>query len=365
MKWALQLPLSGNNSQEEVHYHDGARGVVYCPKGLVNASLPRHNWKGQAWRYHSNIMSYRPNGDIRYKSLSSIKPESEEDFWHIIQSCRGAGITPPSSFSDIFRKICNLPRAFLSENFLLKRESYGGWQDNFVKGVCRGKVYHYDLCSAYRWAACRGLPDPRSVYPVRNSKDSWTVFYGSVKNPPAYATDRVQLWTREEVETCKLEINQFIMGYGYSEVIDLQDVFKQVEQFFPYCFKRISRAFWGRWNTREPLDQVSWKDGKMKITKKDNFSFNPVWSRLITSRVKLRLLEMIYQAQAVHVFVDSLLCYEPIPTGEDVGDWVLKGEYDGVRVWGPGIWGVGDKLVKHCGMTEQQARKIDFTNEFL
>ena len=359
-KWELQLPPS--REPEQIFFERGESGVVYCRRGEINAALPRHAWRGQAWKFHRSITSYRPDQSIRYKSLASLKPESEEDFWHIMNSCRNANITPPSSFADIFFKVCPTPRPLLSETFLLKRESYGGWQENVVKGVCRGRIYHYDIRSAYRWAACQGLPDPRSVYPVRRPDDSWFVFYGTVKNPPLYATEKPQLWTREEVEQCRLEIDQFRIGYGYERFLDLTPAFQQIECRFPYCFKRISRAFWGRWNTRQSVEQVSWVDGKPKITRRANFIFNPVWARVITSRVKLRIQKIMVDAQTVHIFVDSILCYEQVPTGEAVGDWVLKGEYDGVRVWGPGIWGIGDKLVKHCGMTERQA--LTFRSDF-
>lgn len=91
-------------------------------------------------------------------------------------------------------------------------------------------------------------------------------------------------------------------------------------------WKLAARSFWGRWAQVVPLTcHANGKSWKLP-----NRSLNIPWAHVILARVRMRLFEV--SARAVHVFTDSVITDVRLPTGENVGDWRLEKEYNGVVI---------------------------------
>lgn len=328
-------------------------GTAYIKPLEFEKKIEAWGKRGRAWKYRKQFTTYMPNRDLSYKNLIRLGPDSEEDFWHIMGSCRNAGVKPPSSFNDIFLSLYSglFPRITPIAPF--RGEAFGGWQAVIRRGEYKGKVYHYDLNKAYRWAAEQGLPRLHSYRVIKDYSWSPAVYKVVLRaNVLPYAPwPGEHMITSEERDRLDIKPEAVLYGVGFrDEWINLQPIFKKIEESFPYCKDRISRAFWGAWNTEEGVVQISWgPEGKPRVIK--NPRYNPIWAAFITSRVKLRLLE--YLSHTLHVFVDSILSTEEIPTGERVGEFRLKGVHEkGIWIKSPGFWGEGNFAIKHAGLRE-------------
>jgi len=302
--------------------------------------------------------TYRPAGGLVYKSLEGLGPIDEADFWHIMQSNYRVGLKPPSSFGAIFHQVCKMrwPRKSLIAPF--RPFQAGAWSMALEKGDFKEKMYHYDLCSAYRWSACEGLPNLKSGKRVDDLDADKSIFLVrfSPGNRPPWFTEDEGLLTSEEIMALKIR-PALLFGVRFRDWLGLAGVFEQVQKCFPWCYKRISRAFWGRWNGETEVQQHGWKHGH-RVRQLPNPLHNPIWSHFITSRVKLRLLETVKQAGGVHVQVDAVLCRDPLPTSDAPGGWQLKQEYArGLWVNQTGQWGTGNLVVKRMGLTEREAEQ--------
>jgi hypothetical protein len=234
----------------------------------------------------------------------------------------------------------------------------GGWSAALATGTFHEKMYHYDLVSAYRWAACQGLPilkTAKRVYDLDADQSIFLVEFDD-KNRPPYLDHVTGMLTSEEMKLLPIK-PRLLFGVRFVHWWDLSGIFAEITRRFPWCFKRISRAFWGRWNGEAPVKQHGWKQGH-RVRELPNPLHNPIWAHFITSRVKLRLLEVIRNAGAVHVQIDGVLCREPLPVSHEVGGWQLKEEYGrGLWVHGTGVWGSGDLIIKRMGLNAREAEQ--------
>jgi len=162
--------------------------------------------------------------------------------------------------------------------------------------------------------------------------------------------------TSEERDSLGLEQIRgitILRGVGFSKELDLQPTFDRLDQTFPpWIVSRVSRAFWGLWNTSAAPEVVSWKRGALSFLRPGtrmmkNPWANPIWSAFITSRVKLRI--NLHRARVLHCFVDSVHTTEELPTGPEPGDWRLVGTFDRFWVRAPGQWGDGEYTLKWSG----------------
>lgn len=178
---------------------------------------------------------------------------------------------------------------------------------------------------------------------------------GASERPPWFKDD-VGLVTSEELAALNIR-PRLLFGVQFRDWFDLTSMFTTIQECFPWCYKRISRAFWGRWNGGEDLTQHGWSDGH-KVRCMPNPLHNPVWSHFITSRVKLRLLEAVKTVGAVHVQVDAVLCRDPLPVSAEPGGWKLVEEFKhGLWIQRTGAWGFGKMIVKRMGMNEHEAEQ--------
>lgn len=320
--------------------------------------IKKHGYTGQAWQFRQMWKTYRPAGGMIYRSLEGLNPVDEQDFWHIMQSNYGTGLTPPSSFGSIFHRLCRLQWPRLSVVAPFREYASGPWAKALTEGTFQEKIYHYDLNSAYRWAACQGLPSlsgAKRIYDIE-ADNSLFVVECVPGEGPTYFKGTVGLLSSEEVKALKVH-PKLLFGVQFKRWLDITPVFRVIEQRFPWCFKRIGRAFWGRWNGETDVQQHGWKNGH-KVRQLPNPLHNPIWAHFITSRVKLRLLEAVKSVGVVHVQVDAVLCRDPLPVSAEVGGWKLVQEYsNGLWVHGTGQWGSGNLVVKRMGLNEREAEQ--------
>ena len=333
---------------------------MYLPASSMARMMEQHKFTGQAWQYRLMWKTYRPAGGMVYKSLEGLNPHNEEDFWNIMGSNYRAGIPPPSSYAAIFHRVCKLKWPKKSVVAPFRAYTCGAWSQALTVGTFHEKMYHYDLVSAYRWAACQGLPvlgTAKRVYDLDAERSMFLVEFDDVTRP-AYVKAGIKegMMTSEELRGLQIR-PRLIYGMQFRDWLDMTGLFAEITKRFPWCYKRISRAFWGRWNGETDVQQHGWKQGH-RVRQLPNPLHNPIWSHFITSRVKLRLLEAIRSVGVVHVQVDGILCREPLPVSEEPGGWQLKEEYPrGLFVDGTGRWGSGEILVRRMGLNAREAEQ--------
>lgn len=337
-------------------------GAVYLPTLEVAQQLPLWNWKGQAWELNGRISSYMPNSKLVYKSIDRLSPESEEDFQHIMESCKKNGIGFPSSFADIFHSFVRSPLPKKSSLTGIRGFQFGGWQEALYVGRVRQKVYHYDLNQAYRWAASLSLPDIHQASPAKDFHDGEHGVYIVKVNAlelPYNQDECTKAVTAEERDRYKMKNRPILSGVKFHKTISLKETWDMIQECFPYCFRRIGRAFWGRWSACAPVLCRSWKHGE-KVRPLNNFLYNPFWPAYITSRVKMRMAE--HMGHSLHIFVDAILSIDEIETSTEVGGFKLVDVYDDLTICGPGQWGTRGYFVKQCGVKREHPNPIQFAN---
>jgi len=285
--------------------------------------------------------------------VDRLRPSDDEDFWNIMREAKNADINPPTSFADLFMSVYRerLPRPSCLYPFRLQR--FGGWQsvvrEHLQAGEFHGRVFHYDINRAYRWAALQGLPDVRSAYWTCDVNAPYAVYLARVKPDriPYHQGAGLTMITSEERDAFQLHDAMWpLYGLAFRNSVSLADAFAKIDTRFPTSTKRIGRSFWGMWNTREAPEQLSWKHGE-RVREMKNPFFNPIWSAFITSRIKIKLAS-VYE-HALHIYVDAIHSTVELPTGTADGDWRLDGIYD--RAWfrSPGYWGEGPCTIRHSG----------------
>jgi hypothetical protein len=289
---------------------------------------------------------------LAYKNVRRLDPKSDEDFWAVLQEARAAGMNPPTSFADFFMSCYRAPLARGSVVAPFRRYTFGGWQTALQRGEFKGKFYVYDLNSAYRWAASCGLPHPGTAYVTKDFNKPSAIYL--VELPigviPYQPGGRLAVVTSEERDCFNLQSAstlRVLYGIAFRSEVSLADTFAAIDKKFPASAKRISRAFWGLWNTTAAPQQVSWKHGE-KIRDLKNPFFNPIWAAFVTSRVKLRM--SLYRKHALRIYVDSIVTTEQLPTGPGVGEFKLVHELDSLWIRHAGYWGAGPATFAAAGV---------------
>jgi hypothetical protein len=335
-----------------LHTTEPDHGTCYVRGSDFPAMLTRHNRGGQAWQYHKKWSTYCPNRRITYKTLDRLQPQSHEDFWQIMEAAKHADINPPTSLADLFLSIYRSPMPRITVRSAFYGLHFGGWNVAFRRGKAPGKVYQYDLNNAYRWAASCGLPDLRTAYPTRDFSAPNSIFLAYDVPVDAIPWQRVprsyvRVITSEERDALGISEATVIKGFSFPETCHIAGAFREVDKFTPSIRSRVSRAFWGIWNTTRAPEVLSWKHGE-KIRPMKNPWYNPIWSAYITSRVKLRI--NLYRSRALHCATDSVhVLGEQLPTGTEPGEWKLVGEYNNFWCAGANRWGDGEYTIKWSG----------------
>lgn len=331
---------------------DGAtEGTCYITPHRFPEALARHKPKGQAWRYGNKWTTYMPTRALAYKNVERLRVKTEEDFWSVLHEAKAAGMNPPTSMADFFMACYRAPLARHSVSRPFRDFVFGGWQTAPKRGEFKGKFYLYDLNMAYRWAASCGLPNPATAYVTRDFTKHRAIYI--VELPigviPYQRGGRLAVITSEErdffglqsVRNCRM-----LYGLAFRDECDLSGTFRRLDERFPKSAKRISKAFWGAWNTTQAPEQVSWKHGERVRALRNPF-WNPIWSAFVTSRVKLRMAS--FYKRAYRIYVDSILTDDELPTGDGIGEFKLVDTLSDIWIRHAGYWGYGDVTLAATG----------------
>lgn len=341
-----------------------SEGTHYIKARDFPAVMQRHYPRGQAWKYRGKWTTYCPSKALTYKNIDRFKradgrPIGEDEFWTIMRESQAANISPPTSYADMWLSCYDLPMPRATPIAPFRGFRFGGWESTYFRGTWDKPAYLYDLNSAYRWAASCGLPDVNSAYPTkswRHAEGIWLAHVPFNRIPYARAGGLMMV-THEERDAYALHDATVVYGFAFRRTLDVKHVFDRVEQRFPSSAKKITRAFWGMWNTDLAPEQYSWKNGEKCRLLRNPF-YNPIWSAFITSRVKMRLAH--WSQHALTIYVDALIMKEPIiPTGPGLGEFRLQQEFPrGLWIKWAGHWGDDSGAIKHAGVphlaTEQR-----------
>jgi len=330
-------------------------GTCYISSFDFPRAIAKCGRSGQAWRYQHKWTTYCPNRKRTFKAIDRLQPENESQFWEVMHAAKNAGLNPPTSYAELFLSCYRSPMPRVSPRSPFLGYRFGGWQQTFRGGPSSQTVYQYDLNKAYRWAACRGLPDLRTARQTWDWQAPDAVYLVSgmpCDAIPYHRTPRgfVHMVTSEERDALGLtNVSGLTIhrGVRFSKSIDLSNTFEGIDsKFSPAIVSRISRAFWGMWNTTTAPEIVSWKHGE-RARQMTNPWYNPIWSAFITSRVKLRM--NVFRGRMLHCFVDSVHVTDELPTGTMPGDWKHVGTYKHFWCRAPGQWGDGEYTLKYTG----------------
>lgn len=262
-------------------------------------------------------------------------------FMDFLRECADVGVRRPSSFSDVFHQRYHSPRVIRSVNNLFARHFVGAWEAAPTPGRHSGVWRKYDVNRAYYWALSEGLPDPSSFrWSLNPRRPGLFLVELPARFPflpyPLSQTRRV-IVSHEEVRTYDLTHLDVRSGVTWTREEKLGPIMASIDGLS--CSKRIGQTYWGRWASRAVIDCATVRDGAdVKTWQLQNNLQNFVWAHLILSRVK----QAVWRAcpRPAHVFCDSIITQEELPTGTGPGQWKLVHEYrDGVRIDGPGRYG--------------------------
>src|SRR5574342_299392 len=197
-------------------------GTLYVRAAQMDGIIKRHKFTGQAWKYKNMWKTYRPGGSVMYKSIEGINPVDEVDFWNVMRSNYLAGLPPPSSFSSIFHKVCPLPWPRQSMVSPFRTFAAGAWAEALECGTFREKIYHYDINSAYRWAACQKLPLMRTGKRIFDIEAPNSVFMVECKEEerPPWFKDDVGMMSSEELKVIPIR-PRLLFGVQFRDWFDL------------------------------------------------------------------------------------------------------------------------------------------------
>lgn len=334
-------------------------GTHYIPARKFPDVLRRHFPKGQAWKYRGAWTTYLPTRAVAYKNVDRLmnrKDYRSDDeltaaFWALMSEAEAAGQNPPTSFADVFLSCYDLPMPRASLVVPFRDFRFGGWQMTRERGNI-GKAYMYDLNKAYRWAAAAGLPDLRSAWPTKDWDGGYGVWLAFVPfdRIPYFRQGGFTVVTHEERDMFGLSTSTGcypVFGFRFDAKVDMGPTFGRIDRRYPSCASKISRAFWGMWNSPVAPIQFSWKNGEKQRELRNPFH-NPIWAAFVTSRVKMRMA--LWAKQAVYIFVDAIITREPcIPTGTEIGEFKLATEFSDLWIRHAGYYGEGDVTLKHSG----------------
>lgn len=312
------------------------------------------------WSFHGIPTTVALPSNTYAKSLNAFTDHCEDEgrFRELLREYGDAGCQRPSSYADPFHETFYSPRVPWSINALFAPCLAGGWQQAIGDGVHRGVYRKYDMRSAYLWSATLGLPDTRTygrslsiqpdgIFRVKLSEKARTA-------PFPFNQARECIATGIEIETYGLRVAEVVEGVVWKSTIPGDSIINAVKGFSTW--KQIGRCYWGRWGQVQKVECNA--HGRRWFL--PNTKLNIPWAHIIVSRVKMRVWE--FAKNAVHVYVDSVITKDELPTGENLGDWRLEKVYNsGVFVRGPGQYGDlnSDRMERYAGVSKDSPQRYN------
>jgi hypothetical protein len=313
------------------------------------------------WAFHSVPTTVALPGNRFAKSLNSFTDHAHDEprFRELLREYAELGVPRPSGYADVFHETFKSPRVSWSINSQLAPCFAGGWQESLSPGCHFGRYYRYDMRSAYLWAATLGLPDTRTY---TRSLDPWKGKHDGLYRiklqcptkgaPFPFNQARECIATNLEIEAYDLRVEEVIDGVIWKNTVGGDKILDAIQKVSTW--KQAGRAYWGRWAQMAKVECVS----PNKRWYLPNIALNIPWAHLIVSRVKMRLWE--HANRAVHVYVDSVITTDKLPTGDSLGDWRLERTYDhGVLIKAPGQYGclIERRLEKMAGVAANSPQR--------
>lgn len=304
--------------------------------------------------YNGSNRSMQMRGGGWLKPINGFHPahvESEEAFRGFLEECLTHGVRMPSSYSDVFMRMFRPPRLPWSVNAQFVEHFAGPWEEAKERGLLPGFWRQYDLNRAYKWASAQGLPDTDSFEKTdRLSAKLPGVYVARIANaydgcPHPYNRDGWVMVSDEEIDAYNLTIAEVSGGVCWRRTLDPGVCVSVMERLS--FGELVAKTFWGLWAARNPVQ--TYYPAKDKIVVGRSVFLNLPWAHFIVSKIKLRVHEV--SGNACHVFCDSIITRDALPTSDDVGAWKLVQEFpEGVYVEGAGRYGYNMKeLIKHSG----------------
>lgn len=265
---------------------------------------------------------------------------NQEVFDEFIREATEFKCPRPSSYSSVFHAMFPTAAIPRSVNAQFEGQFAGGWEEAKTTGVLRGRWLKYDLNSAYLWASTLGLPRPstfRYTDDISNKASMYALELAANIDTLPYPFNQRRLVnaTLEEIDLYSLPIKRVISGVTWDDYLD-EDVVTRIINQMSFG-KEVSKAYWGLWCSTTTVRCTTQK----KTWELRNNALNLVWAHVLISRVKARVWSE--SKNAAHVFVDSIITQDTLPTGTRVGDWRLDAEYaNGVKVKHAGFYGPAD-----------------------
>lgn len=254
-------------------------------------------------------------------------------------------------------------RTCATANHMISAGFYGGWIETIQRGKVKGPLWHYDVNSAYLWAASEGLPSKLHVY--RKGDPHWMgvcQIYASKEDlPDTLERGDVRILTDEDVLHYGIDY-KLLRGVSWTKNDFHPDqILCELADLPFWLFKKITQSFWGVWAARKPVQARQYKAGDLvKTWNINNRHQHLVWAQLIISRVT-RLVHQEARTGGKLIYVDSVLLDRPMQTSDAIGGWKLVEEFPkGVFIRAPGVWDrmpdAGRRRVnfwyKHAGYAE-------------
>lgn len=339
---------------------------AYLDGGMLRTLLKTHR------RYWTFGKSPNPSTvalpDNRYaKSIDGfrdhIKQNDPHAFYQMLSEYADIGVERPSSYADSFHQQFYSPRVRWSENAAFAECLVGGWQ-TCTTGMHFGEYRKYDITSAYLWAGSQGLPDTTTFKKCRKLEactgDTHGLFRVTLRElphsyllPTPYNHATECIVTDHEINTYGLRVDRVLSGVVWNDTVRGDRIVSAVRAI-GNCWKQVARSYWGRWAQTQHV--VCHANGKTWTL--GNPLLNAVWAHLIIGRVRERLWRVA--KNAVHVYVDSVITKEVLPTGTEVGDWRLETTYPyGVVIMGPGQYGdiSSKRLERMAGVAKDSVKR--------
>lgn len=292
------------------------------------------------WLFHGVPRSQKQRGGDMLKLWDAFSEhmESGDQMLSLLEECYARGVERPSSYGDLFQQRWRFPVVRSVVRKMFPRVP-GGWQQVREAGTSgsrrissREPLRLYDIRSAYLSALKLPLPSMETFLPVRRVSGPglyWCPSPALPSLPYPWNAPGVHPATEDELLALPLDFRAIQRGIAFiPDGVATGAMMDDIQAWS--CWKSVARSFWGRWASAPGLlrQQTFTKAGDLN-TENDlgNPAFNPVWAAIITSRLRLRLWEIVDKIPVLRVYTDSIVTTAEIEEGPGVGDWSLKDTY--------------------------------------
>lgn len=312
---------------------EGCDGYCFA-RSLPGGAAIRRRW---TWHGATRSVEWRAGGVVKLRERFGDHATVAE-MESLLAEADARGVVRPSSYGDLFHQR-NFTPAIRADHRKMFPAVPGGWNAvTTANPTYRGKLYRYDIRSAYLWALSLGFPHPATFETVRRVSGPGVYWCPSPCNsllPHPWNKTGIYPATEDELLALPLPVREITRGVRFTPgTFDTGAYVADIQAWS--CWKQVARAFWGRWIAAGRLRQ-EWLDGDGDLKTANDLADNrriPVWGAIITSRLRMRLWEMVDRGdrRVLRVVTDSIVTDTPVDESPEIGGWKLEEEYS-ARNW--------------------------------